>query len=49
MLDYLVEELSFEYVIRIRGNVKVTDAKEESRRVPEWVDERGGCEGPVGR
>ena len=41
LLDYLVKELGFEYVIRIRGNVRVTDAKGESRRASEWVGAGG--------
>ena len=41
LLDYLAEELGFEYVIRIRGNVRVTDAKGESRRASEWVGAGG--------
>ena len=41
LLDYLVKELGFEYVIRIRGNVRVTDAKGESRRASDWVGAGG--------
>lgn len=37
-----VEELSFEYVIWIRGNVRVTDAKGDGW---EQADGRAGCEG----
>ena len=38
----LTEELQFDYVIRFRGNIKVTDAAGEARPAADWV-------GPSGR
>ena len=37
----LKEELGFEYVIRLRGDVYVTDAHGERRMAGEWVGTRG--------
>ena len=41
MMAYLSEELGFEYVLRIRGDFHVTDAKGERRRASQWVGEQG--------
>ena len=41
LFQYLAQELSFEYVIRIRGNILVTDAKGERRRASQWVGKGG--------
>ena len=41
LFQYLAEKLCFEYVIRIRGNMIVTDAKGERRRASQWVGEGG--------
>ena len=41
LFQYLAQELCFEYVIRIRGNIIVTDAKGERRRASQWVGKGG--------
>lgn len=41
-LYHLLErELKFEYVIRFRGNIYVTDAQGETRKASEWVGQGG--------
>ena len=37
----LKQMVGFEYVIRIRGNIIVTDVKGERRRASQWVGEGG--------
>ena len=37
MFQYLSEELGFEYVIRLRGDIYVTSAKGERRKASDWV------------
>ena len=37
----LAEELGFEYVIRIRGDIYVTSAKGERRKAAQWVGQGG--------
>ena len=37
LFQYLAGELRFEYVIRLRGNIYVTDAKGERRKASQWV------------
>jgi len=37
----LTEELKFDYLIRFRGNIKVTAADGEARTAIDWVDRRG--------
>ena len=37
----LTEELKFEYLIRFRGNIKVTAADGETRMAIDWVGQRG--------
>ena len=41
MFRYLSEEMGFEYVIRIRGDIYVTSAKGERRLASEWVRMNG--------
>ena len=41
LFEYLADELCFEYVIRLRGNFYVTDAKGQRRKASQWVDARG--------
>ena len=41
MFQYLSEELGFEYVIRLRGNIYVTSAKGERRKASDWVGVNG--------
>ena len=41
LFEYLARELCCEYVIRLRGNIYVTNAKGERRRASQWVG-RGG-------
>ena len=41
LFEYLADELCFEYVIRLRGNFYVSDAKGQRRRASQWVDARG--------
>ena len=41
MFQYLSEELGFEYVIRLRGDLYVTRAKGERRKASEWVGVNG--------
>ncbi len=41
LFDYLARNLGFEYVIRLRGNFYVSDAKGEKRKASQWVG-RGG-------
>jgi hypothetical protein len=37
----LTEELKFDYLIRFRGNIKVTAADGEARAAIDWVGQRG--------
>lgn len=37
----LTEELKFDYLIRFRGNIKVTDTNGETRTATEWVGQKG--------
>jgi hypothetical protein len=37
LMEFLTNELSFDYIIRIRNNVKITDAKGEMRSAKEWI------------
>ena len=41
MFQYLSEELGFEYVIRLRGDIYVTSAKGERRKASDWVGVNG--------
>ncbi len=41
LYDYLRQHLGFDFVIRFRGNIKVTDTKGESRTAQEWVGVEG--------
>ncbi len=41
MMQCLSQELGFEYVLRIRGNLWVTSAKGERRRASQWVGVQG--------
>ena len=41
LFEYLAGELCFEYVIRLRGNFYVTDAKGQRRKASQWVGARG--------
>lgn len=37
LYDFLKQELGFDFVIRFRGNIKVTDAQGETRNAVDWV------------
>ena len=41
LMEFLTNELDFDYIIRIRNNVKITDAKGEMRSAKEWVGSTG--------
>ena len=41
LYDFLGKELGFDYVIRFRGNIKVTNNKGESRYAKDWVGANG--------
>ena len=41
MFQYLSEELGFEYVIRLRGDIYVTSVKGERRKASDWVGVNG--------
>ena len=41
MFQYLPQELGFEYVIRLRGDIHVTSAKGERRKASDWVGVNG--------
>ena len=41
LLEFLLNELGFSYVIRIRGNITVTSATGEKRKASEWVGKNG--------
>ena len=41
LFQYLSEELGFEYVIRLRGDIYVTSAKGERRKASDWVGVNG--------
>ena len=41
MFQYLSEELGFEYVIRLRGDIYITSAKGERRKASIWVGVNG--------
>jgi hypothetical protein len=38
-----VDELGFGYVIRFRGNIRVTDGNGDTRAATEWVGKGGGA------
>ena len=44
----LTEELAFEYVIRLRGDIYVTNARGEQRLAADWVGSRGRARRLVG-
>ena len=37
LFEHLAGNLGFEYVIRLRGNIYVTNAKGEKRKASQWV------------
>jgi hypothetical protein len=41
LFAYLVEQLGFDYPIRIRGNIHVTDAQGLRRPAKDWVGQGG--------
>jgi len=41
LYDFLKQELGFDFVIRFRGNIKVTDTKGETRNAVDWVGING--------
>lgn len=41
LFDYLKNELRFDYIIRIRSNIKVADNKGETRTAKEWIGDAG--------
>ena len=41
LYDFLKQELGFDFVIRFRGNIKVTDSKGETRNAVDWVGVNG--------
>lgn len=41
LYDFLKKELDFDFVIRFRGNIKVTDIKGETRLASDWVGLNG--------
>ena len=41
LFEHLARNLGFEYVIRLRGNIYVTNAKGEKRRASQWVGAGG--------
>jgi len=41
LYDFLEHELGFDFVIRFRGNIHVTDAQGETRPAAEWVGKGG--------
>jgi len=41
LFEYLERELGFGYVIRMRGNINVTDTKGETRAAEDWVGKGG--------
>jgi hypothetical protein len=41
LLEFLLNELGFSYVIRIRGNITVTSASGEQRPASDWVGKNG--------
>ena len=41
LYNFLGKELGFDYIIRFRGNIKVTNDKGESRKAKEWVGVNG--------
>jgi len=41
LYDFLKNELGFDYVIRFRGNIKVTDVNGETRTANDWVGVNG--------
>jgi hypothetical protein len=41
LYEFLEHELGFDFVIRFRGNIKVTDSKGESRSAADWVGKSG--------
>jgi hypothetical protein len=41
LYDFLKQELAFDFVIRFRGNIKVTDINGETRNAVDWVGVNG--------
>lgn len=41
LYDFLKNDLEFDFVIRFRGNIKVTDARGETRDAVDWVGVNG--------
>jgi hypothetical protein len=41
LYDFLKQELGFDFVIRFRGNIKVTDISGETRNAVEWIGLNG--------
>lgn len=41
LFEYLKNELGFDYCIRIRNNINVTDSKGETRKAADWVPSNG--------
>jgi len=41
LMEYLKEELNFDYIIRIRGNIIVTDKLGETRKAKDWIGKSG--------
>lgn len=41
LLEFLLNELGFSYVVRIRGNITVTSASGEQRSASDWVGKNG--------
>jgi len=41
LYDFLKQELGFDFVIRFRGNIKVTDINGETRNASDWVGVNG--------
>jgi hypothetical protein len=41
LYDFLKNDLGFDFVIRFRGNIKVTDSRGETRDAIDWVGENG--------
>lgn len=41
LYQLLEQQLGFEYIIRFRGNIYVTDAKDETRTAAQWVGQDG--------
>ena len=41
LYQVLTDELKFDYLIRFRGNIKVTSAEDETRSATDWVGAGG--------